>query len=356
MDDIVRGENLPNIIAIFLSETPHACAHIFTRSTPPPLASVGANGGRHNRRYSGKRSDTTEVDRRSCPYMREEQTIFLMRGPTFADAICASQVVEFSCLVGGYLLGEPQMYTRRQQAASPDVLLVDRSNGLGPMCVSSPVDDVYAIRKGSDVPHDRPPQYWSIRYLLCVAVMLPTGGVTVHRCGFAQSASAAINGTITDPTAAVIPAARIVLCNVDTGIERNTSSGTAGTYSITDMVPGNYSLQVMKNGFATSEMTGIALEVNQTATLDFRLTVGLSQQTVTVNANLSAGVGLPPQHADKILNAFFTTKTQARASDCRSAAPLLNRTAAACGLPTILLAAQNFVSHYLPVTGYTIQW
>jgi hypothetical protein len=32
----------------------------------------------------------------------------------------------------------------------------------------------------------------------------------------------------------------------------------------------------------------------------------------------------------------------------RSAAPLLNRTEAACGLSTILRAAQDFVLHYLP--------
>src|SRR5438067_23786 len=39
-------------------------------------------------------------------------------------------------------------------------------------------------------------------------------------------------------------------------------------------------------------------------------------------------------------------KLTGRAWDCGSAAPLLNRTAAACGLPTILRAAQDFVSHY----------
>ena len=42
---------------------------------------------------------------------------------------------------------------------------------------------------------------------------------------------------------------------------------------------------------------------------------------------------LPPRHT-------------ARAWDCGSAAPLLNRTGAACGLPTILRVGQDFVSHY----------
>jgi len=43
----------------------------------------------------------------------------------------------------------------------------------------------------------------------------------------------------------------------------------------------------MKEGFATREMTGILLQVNQTTTLDFGLTGGSSQPTLTVTANLS---------------------------------------------------------------------
>jgi hypothetical protein len=69
------------------------------------------------------------------------------------------------------------------------------------------------------------------------------------------------------------------------------------------------------------------------------------------------GVGLPPQQADKIFNAFFTTKPHGRAWawDCGSAAPSSNRTGADCGLLRTLRAAQNFVSHYLPAVRYTTQ-
>ena len=155
------------------------------------------------------------------------------------------------------------------------------------MLVSSPVDDVYAVRQASGAVRDGVGKCPWIRYLLCAAFIL-IEEVTTLCCGYGQSASSAINGTITDQSAAQIPDARIVLRNVDTGIQRITSSGSAGTYSITDLVPGNYSLQVTKQGFATGEMTGILLQVNQAATLDFRLTVGSAHQTLTVTANLSA--------------------------------------------------------------------
>src|ERR1700723_1458589 len=42
----------------------------------------------------------------------------------------------------------------------------------------------------------------------------------------------------------------------------------------------------------------------------------------------------------------------ALAWDCASAALLLNRTGAACGLPTTLRAAHDFVSHYLPTARH----
>lgn len=155
------------------------------------------------------------------------------------------------------------------------------------MRISSPAHGGYGIRRLRRLAYDVVRNCRLIRRLMYIVFLL-AWQVTVARCSYAQSASAAINGTITDQSAARVPDVRIVLRNVDTSIERITNSGSAGTYSITDLIPGNYSLQVMKDRFATSEVTGILLQVNQTATLDFRLTVGSSQQTLAVTANLSA--------------------------------------------------------------------
>jgi len=155
------------------------------------------------------------------------------------------------------------------------------------MRVLSPTVDGYAIRQDSGVGHEEPRKCVSIRHFLFIVFLL-IWEVAAPRCGYAQTSSAAINGTITDLSGAQIQDARIVLRNVDTGIQRITSTGSAGTYSIPEVVPGRYSLQAVKDGFATGEKTGILLQVNQTATLDFGLTVGSSQQTLTVTANLSA--------------------------------------------------------------------
>jgi len=75
------------------------------------------------------------------------------------------------------------------------------------MRVSSPIDDMYA-RKDSGVARDRFGKCLSIRHLLSIVFLL-IWEVTVPR-GYAQSASAAINGTITDQSEAHVPDARMV--------------------------------------------------------------------------------------------------------------------------------------------------
>jgi hypothetical protein len=111
------------------------------------------------------------------------------------------------------------------------------------MDFSSPLDDAYAIGNDDSGAAHGVVNCRSIRHLLC-AVFILIGEVMTLCCGDTQSASTAINGTITDPNAAQFPDGLIVVRNVDAGIQRITSSGSAGTYSITDLVPRNYSLQV----------------------------------------------------------------------------------------------------------------
>ena len=90
-----------------------------------------------------------------------------------------------------------------------------------------------------------------------------------------------------DQSGAVIPGVHIVLANVDTGIERRAATGSAGVYFLSDIPPGNYSAQASNDRFATDKRSGIVLQVNQTATLDFTLAVGPQKEIVTVVSNLS---------------------------------------------------------------------
>src|SRR5580658_2818036 len=111
--------------------------------------------------------------------------------------------------------------------------------------------------------------------------------VAMPRYGLAQATSASVNGTVRDQSGALISDVQIVLAKVDTGVQRTGTTGSAGVYSLGDLPPGDYSAQASKDGFAAEKKTGIVLQVNQTAMLDFTLTVGVQKETVTVASKLS---------------------------------------------------------------------
>ena len=104
----------------------------------------------------------------------------------------------------------------------------------------------------------------------------------------AQQGSAGVNGVVTDPVGAFVAGAQIDLFNVDTGVMRNTTANSDGTYLFINVVPGNYTVKVSKSGFSPVTESGVHLEVNQTATFDFHLKVGDTQTSVTVEASAAA--------------------------------------------------------------------
>src|SRR3989442_4176809 len=94
----------------------------------------------------------------------------------------------------------------------------------------------------------------------------------------------AINGTVSDPSGAVVPQATATLRNTQTGVERSTVTNEAGNYVFVDVIPGRYTLKVSKEGFSTATQPEFEMYVNQTATFDMALTVGASTTEVTVQA------------------------------------------------------------------------
>src|SRR5580704_14233486 len=82
---------------------------------------------------------------------------------------------------------------------------------------------------------------------------------------FAQNTG--LNGTVADPSGAVIPNASINLTSVDTGAERNTVSDSKGHYEFDQLTPGRYKITAKFQGFAEVVISNIQLEVNEPATV-----------------------------------------------------------------------------------------
>jgi hypothetical protein len=104
---------------------------------------------------------------------------------------------------------------------------------------------------------------------------------------FSQEFRATLQGTISDPSQAVIPGAEAVLRNVDTGVERQATTNDLGHYLFSFLPPGNYSLTVTAPGFRTAVRDRISLSLNQNARLDVELTLGAAAETVTVTSDVS---------------------------------------------------------------------
>ena len=103
----------------------------------------------------------------------------------------------------------------------------------------------------------------------------------------AQDTNASLSGTVTDPSNAVVPGAKLTLTNEATGFQSAFVSDAAGEYSFHNLTPGKYDLSVSAAGFKSSDQRGIELALNQAARQDVHLPVGKTDETVTVNADAS---------------------------------------------------------------------
>ncbi len=104
---------------------------------------------------------------------------------------------------------------------------------------------------------------------------------------FAQEFRATLQGTVTDPTRAAVPGAQVTLRNMDTAIERKTSTDEAGHYLFSFVTPGTYSLSISAGGFRTRVQERILLDLNENARQDVELTLGTSAETISVVADVS---------------------------------------------------------------------
>jgi hypothetical protein len=104
---------------------------------------------------------------------------------------------------------------------------------------------------------------------------------------FAQlSTTATINGTVTDPSGAVVSGATVTVTNTDTNTPTVTSSNSDGSYVVPGLAVGTYSVSVTRDGFQTYTVSGIQLHPAVTETVNGTLKLGSTSSTVEVSADL----------------------------------------------------------------------
>ena len=99
---------------------------------------------------------------------------------------------------------------------------------------------------------------------------------------FAQFESATLTGVVTDPANAVVPGADIRVLNMDTNQETAATTNSEGRYVFTNLRPGSYRVSAKAQGFKETVSSGIVLQINQAARLNFELIVGQLSDQVQV--------------------------------------------------------------------------
>ncbi|NDQ55442.1 MAG: TonB-dependent receptor [Acidipila sp.] len=104
----------------------------------------------------------------------------------------------------------------------------------------------------------------------------------------AQVAGAALSGTVSDKSGAVIPKAQVAIKHSATGITRELPTNADGYYTAPNLQPGTYEVTVSATGFNTEVRPGVLLNVGTEQTLNFSMQVGNVSETVQVNTEAPA--------------------------------------------------------------------
>jgi outer membrane receptor for ferrienterochelin and colicin len=99
-----------------------------------------------------------------------------------------------------------------------------------------------------------------------------------------QSTTGTIQGTVTDTNGAVVPGANVEIKNLETNLSRTLTTDEGGRFVSLALQPGNYSVTIAKQGFATAVAERVALLIGQTLTLPVTMKISQVEERVTITA------------------------------------------------------------------------
>src|SRR5437016_4867758 len=117
-------------------------------------------------------------------------------------------------------------------------------------------------------------------WIACVAAVI---SLLVLPSIFAQTtiSTGSIQGTVTDPSGAVVNGAKVTITNRDTNQVITTKTNSAGAYISGALIPGNYMVKVEASGFKATQVPFV-IQVSNTANGNVKLQVGQANETIEV--------------------------------------------------------------------------
>src|SRR5271165_684582 len=118
-------------------------------------------------------------------------------------------------------------------------------------------------------------------------------------CGliWGQAVNGSLVGTVTDSSGAVLPNAKVVLLETNTGVSKSAITNESGNYQFPNLPPGTYSVTVEQAGFKKVTRSGVDVQVDTAPRVDLIMQPGNVTETIEVTAEAaqlqteSAGTG-----------------------------------------------------------------
>jgi hypothetical protein len=103
---------------------------------------------------------------------------------------------------------------------------------------------------------------------------------------YGQANFAAVQGTVTDAGGATIPSAKVTITNTSTGIITHSQTNGKGFFNFPQLqIGGPYTVEIDAPGFKKFESAGLTLNLNDNRSIDAKLEVGSTSETVEVSAS-----------------------------------------------------------------------
>ncbi len=119
-----------------------------------------------------------------------------------------------------------------------------------------------------------------LRSLLVSLALLVSASLSLY----GQSTYGSIAGSVTDTSGAAVTDANVTLTNLGTAEKRTQSSGADGLFTFVNLFPGQYRIDVEKQGFKHFIRTPVTVDVQQSTHIDAALQVGEVSQVVEVTS------------------------------------------------------------------------
>jgi hypothetical protein len=115
-----------------------------------------------------------------------------------------------------------------------------------------------------------------VLFLLAVLLASPAAAQTLY---------GSLTGTLTDPSGAAVPNAKVEVLNVGTGVVKSMQTDERGSYLFNDLQVGTYRVTFSAPSFNTRVVEGVQVAQNTTLRVESTLQVSQVQETIVVSAN-----------------------------------------------------------------------